>query len=51
VPYYEVYSQYAPAAESAMNREDIPAGYKKQVRTYFDALKPGKTEPAGEAKK
>ena len=40
VPYYEVYSKYAPAAENAMSREDIPASYKKQVKTYFDSLKP-----------
>jgi len=42
VPYYEVYGQYAPAAESALNREDIPSSYKKQVKDYFDALNPGK---------
>lgn len=40
VPYYEVLGQYAPAAESALNREDIPANYKKQVKDYFDSLRP-----------
>ena len=42
VPYYEVYGDYAPAAESALNREDIPATYKKQVKDYFDSLNPKK---------
>ncbi len=40
VPYYEVYGKYAPAAESAQRREDLPAPYKKQVKDYFDALRP-----------
>ncbi len=40
VPYYEVYGKYAPAAEKALSREDIPAAYKKQVKEYFDALRP-----------
>ena len=39
-PYYEVYERYAPAAESAMNREDIPASEKRRVRDYFDSLRP-----------
>ena len=40
VPYYEVYGKYAPTAEKALSREDIPASYKKQVKGYFDALRP-----------
>ncbi len=48
VPYYEVYGRYAPAAESALSRDDIPQAYKKQVKNYFDALRP---EPNGGAKK
>jgi hypothetical protein len=44
-PYYNVYSRYAPAAENALHREDIPASYKKQVKSYFDALHTG--TPAG----
>ncbi|GAB4452109.1 MAG: hypothetical protein OHK0029_02500 [Armatimonadaceae bacterium] len=48
VPYYEVYGQYAPAAEKALNREDIPVNYKKQVKQYFDSLRPAdKTERKG----
>lgn len=42
-PYYEVYSTYRRAAEDALNREEVPATYKKQVRDYFDSL-----QPAGE---
>jgi hypothetical protein len=42
VPYYDVYGRYAPAAESALNREDIPANYKKQVKSYFDSIAPEK---------
>jgi hypothetical protein len=41
VPYYEVYNAYAPAAEKALSREDIPQTYKKQVKDYFDSLNPG----------
>jgi hypothetical protein len=40
VPYYEVYGKYAPTAEKALSREDIPTAYKKQVKEYFDALRP-----------
>ncbi len=40
VPYYEVYGKYAPTAEKALSREDIPATYKKQVKEYFDSLRP-----------
>ena len=40
VPYYEVYGRYAPAAESALSRDDIPQSYKKQVKSYFDSLRP-----------
>jgi len=39
-PYYEVYSHYQRTAEEALAREEIPAGYRKQVRDYFDSLRP-----------
>lgn len=42
VPYYEVYGRYAPAVEAAQSRDDIPQAYKKQVKNYFDALRPEK---------
>ena len=34
-PYYDVYEKYAPAAEEAVKRDDIPANYRQQVRDYF----------------
>jgi hypothetical protein len=51
VPYYEVFGNYAPAAESAMNREDIPSNYKKQVKDYFDAIRPGSKANGGSGAK
>ena len=39
-PYYEVYSNYRHAAEDALSKEDVPAAYKKQVRDYFESLRP-----------
>lgn len=51
VPYYEVFGNYAPAAESAMNREDIPSNYKKQVKDYFDAIRPGSKSSTGSGAK
>src|SRR5581483_3241769 len=39
-PYYQVYQTNRRAAENALNKENIPAAYKKQVRDYFDSIKP-----------
>lgn len=39
-PYYQVYQTSKRAAESALNKENIPATYKKQVRDYFDSIQP-----------
>lgn len=39
-PYYQVYQTSKKAAESTLNKESIPAAYKKQVRDYFDSIKP-----------
>jgi hypothetical protein len=50
-PYYEVYENYAPAAESAMNREDIPTAYKKQVKDYFDSIQPSSSASGGKGGK
>lgn len=36
--YYSIVPDKVRAAESALNREDIPAGYKKTVRDYFDSI-------------
>jgi len=40
VPYYQVYSGYARAAESALDREEVPGPYRERVRTYFQSLQP-----------
>jgi hypothetical protein len=39
-PYYQAYQTNRRAAESALNKENIPAAYKKQVRDYFDSIQP-----------
>ena len=39
-PYYQVYSASKKAAESALNKESIPAAYKQQIRDYFESIKP-----------
>jgi len=39
-PYYQAYQTNRRAAENALNKENIPAAYKKQVRDYFDSIKP-----------
>src|SRR5437870_2897999 len=39
-PYYQVYAQQKRAAESAVDKENIPAAYKKQVKDYFNSIKP-----------
>jgi hypothetical protein len=38
--YYSVVPDKLKAAESSLNREDIPAGYKKQVKEYFESIQP-----------
>lgn len=40
VPYYKVYPSYVKEAERAINSEDVPPAYRRQVKAYFDALKP-----------
>lgn len=39
-PYYEVYARQRSASENPVNRENIPAAYRKQVRDYFESIKP-----------
>ena len=40
-PYYSnVYSSSKKQAESTLNKENIPAAYKEQVRKYFDTIRP-----------
>jgi len=40
IPYYEAYSRQRKVAESAVNKENIPAPYRKQVKEYFESIKP-----------
>lgn len=39
--YVEIVPEKIRAAESSLNREEIPAGHRKAVRDYFDAIQPG----------
>jgi hypothetical protein len=39
-PYYQVYTQQRSASENPVNRENIPAAYRKQVKDYFESIKP-----------
>src|SRR2546421_1050158 len=39
-PYYEVYQQQKRAAENPIDKENIPAPYRKQVKEYFESIKP-----------
>jgi hypothetical protein len=38
VPYYEVIGEYSKAAEEALSKEEVPAGYRGTVREYFQSL-------------
>ncbi len=38
--YYSVVPDRVRAAESTLNREDIPASYKNQVKEYFNSIQP-----------
>ncbi len=39
-PYYQVYQTSKKQAESTLNKENIPAAYKEQVREYFEQIHP-----------
>jgi len=39
-PYFQAYVSGRKQAESSLNKENIPVAYKKQVRDYFDSIKP-----------
>jgi hypothetical protein len=39
-PYYQVYQSSKKAAETALDKENIPAAYKEQVKEYFDSIRP-----------
>lgn len=39
-PSREVYLQYRRAAETALQRENVPPEYRQPVRRYFDSIQP-----------
>lgn len=39
-PYYQVYQSSRKAAETSLDKENIPAAYKEQVKEYFDSIRP-----------
>jgi tetratricopeptide (TPR) repeat protein len=39
-PYFQAYVSGRKQAENSLNKENIPVAYKKQVRDYFDSIKP-----------
>jgi hypothetical protein len=39
-PYYQAFASSRKQAENSLNKENIPVAYKKQVRDYFDSIKP-----------
>ena len=43
VPYYDVYPAARKTAESAVNKQTIPPGYKKAVVKYFNDIAPTTT--------
>ena len=45
VPYYNSVVTAKKTAETAMDREDIPPAYKKNVSDYFNSLQPQNTPP------
>ena len=42
----ELYLSERRAAEDAIQRQDIPAGYREYLRKYFEGIQPD--EPAGD---
>ena len=41
-PLYQSNKQALRASESAINKENIPAAYRKQVKDYFESINPNK---------
>ena len=39
-PYFQAYVSSRKQAENSLNKENIPVAYKKQVRDYFDSIRP-----------
>ena len=47
VDYVETFMEYRQKAEDALEKEEIPHGYKDYVRQYFDAVKPAEKQKTG----
>lgn len=47
IAYREVFARYQETVEAALSREEIPAGYRRTVRDYFDAIGPRAITKAG----
>jgi hypothetical protein len=41
-PLYQAYQSGKRSLESPVNKEQIPAAYRKQVKEYFESINPGK---------
>ena len=44
VPYSEIYKDSKQQAEDALDKEEIPAGYREYVKNYFESIDPKKKE-------
>lgn len=40
VPYSEIYKDSKQQAEDALDKEEVPAGYKEYVKNYFESIDP-----------
>src|SRR5262249_35962530 len=47
--YTKVYREYHTVAEEALNKDEIPGGYRFYVRRYFQLIRPRDGEPGGTA--
>ena len=43
--YQKVYREYHTVAEEALNKDDIPGGYRFYVRRYFQLIRPRDEQP------
>ncbi len=44
--YEQVYRDYHTVAEEALDKDEIPGGYRFYVRRYFQLIRPRDGEPA-----
>ena len=43
--YQKVYREYHTVAEEALNKDEIPGGYRFYVRRYFQLIRPREDQP------